>query len=78
MEGSEEGIETRRNPGFSSVLISADLTSIQRIHRKKLLHELKARRAEGDDVVLLRNQIVMRDSIKRQSFRSNIDQNDKI
>ena len=53
----------RKIPRFSSVYLNADLTQQQQFQRKKLMMELNARRKDGEDVVLFRNKVILRDSI---------------
>lgn len=54
----------RNARNFSSVFIKPDLTPTQQDQRKRLLTELHNRRRNGEDVVIYRNKIVLKNSIK--------------
>lgn len=52
----------RSFPKFSEIFISPDLTKLQITKSKELRDQLRRRRDAGEDVIILRNQIVTRDS----------------
>ena len=54
----------RRKSTFSTVYINEDLTPLQQVQRKERLKELKERRNAGEDVVIYRQMVIRRDSIK--------------
>ena len=54
----------RKCEQFKAVFINPDLTPRQQTERRRLLEELKRWQGEGKDVVLYRNKIVERNSLK--------------
>jgi hypothetical protein len=59
----------RKCPRFSSVFVSQDLTPLQQLQRKERLKELRERQNAGEDVVLYRNTVIKRESIKKSTNR---------
>lgn len=49
---------------FKSVYVNPDLTPLQQIKRKELLLELRKRRANGEDVVISNNKVVIKGTIQ--------------